>query len=59
MRATLLPALRAALDASARADRRALLAALEAWAPVMTMLGDDAAALDTIDALDEVGQLWP
>ena len=59
MRADLLPAFRSALDDHARGDRRDALAMAEAWAPIVALLGGDAAAVATIRAIDAVAAQWP
>lgn len=59
MRAHLLPAFRAALQAHARSHRAEALAMVEAWAPAVTLLGGDAAAVDVIGAIKDVAEQWP
>jgi hypothetical protein len=59
LREPLLLSLRRALHSGARRDRRDTLPVVEAWAPVVTLLGGDAAVIDTIAAIDDVAEQWP
>lgn len=48
-----------AMHGASRGDRRELLSLLDAWVPVVARLGGDVALLHTIEAIDDVGSLWP
>jgi hypothetical protein len=48
-----------AMREAGRGDRRQLLGLLEVWAPVIARLGGDRALLETIEAIDDAGSLWP
>jgi len=58
-RAQFLPLFRTAVHAHGRSDRRDALAVVAAWAPVVTLLGGDAAAVATIGAISDVAGQWP
>ncbi|AMY07712.1 hypothetical protein LuPra_00892 [Luteitalea pratensis] len=59
MRPHLLPVFRTALHAHARSHRADALVIVEAWAPAVTLLGGDAAAVDVIGAITDVAEQWP
>lgn len=54
-----LPLFRRALADAERQDQAALLAMLERWAPVIVMLGGPNVAAEMVDAIADVGRLWP
>jgi hypothetical protein len=59
VRPQLLPVFRNVLHAHASRHRGDALAMIEAWAPAVTRLGGDAAAVDVIGAIEDVAELCP
>jgi hypothetical protein len=47
------------LNAASGGEREELLALLEAWVPLIVQMGGDRALVDTIQAINDAGFLWP